>query len=500
MKRDVRLAVLLLTVVYLSVSAATAWQMWSARERSLAEIDTQNLNLAQTLNTYTEGVITQSAMLLLGIAERLEEEGTGPQHMQRLQRLVDQQEHLLTQLNGIVIYGATGDWLMSSTGPLPARTSSMDRAFFAHHRDSASREPFIGPAIQSRSTGDWVITISQRFEDKDRRFGGVVVVSLGIKSFLELFGKIDVGDQGAIGLSTTGGQMLVRYPYREQDLGRDFSKSSNFQRVYSGAISGTASFKSGIDGTQRLYAFRKSDRYPVVTTVAVGKDEALSGWRQQALLTAAVVGALLLGIAVIGWQLLLDIRRRTRAEASLVAAREDLMRVNQKLEALAAQDQLTGLANRRCFDETLNMECRRAGRQGTPLSLLLIDIDYFKGFNDTYGHVEGDACLQAVSRCLVQYAKRPGDLVARYGGEELAIILPDTDLPGALVVAEVVRERIEALAIRHSASSFGHVTVSVGAAAAKGPHTVGSERRLIEAADGALYRAKAAGRNRVEVT
>lgn len=277
MKRDVRLAALLLVVVYLSVSVTTAWQIWSARERSLAQIDTQNLNLAQTLDTYTEGVFTQSAMLALGLTERLEEEGTGATHLQRLQRLIEQQGHLLHQLNGVVVYGAAGNWLMSSAGPVPAQASGADRDFFAQHRDHPSREPFIGPAIRSRSTGDWVITISQRFDDRAGGFAGVVVVSLGIKSFLDLFGKIDVGAQGAIGLSTTGGQMLVRYPYREQDMGRDFSKSANFQRIYSGGMSGTVSFQSGIDGTQRLYAYRKNAHYPVVTAVAVGQEEALAG-------------------------------------------------------------------------------------------------------------------------------------------------------------------------------------------------------------------------------
>ncbi|RYF63267.1 MAG: diguanylate cyclase, partial [Comamonadaceae bacterium] len=212
MKRDVRLAALLLIVVYLSVSATTAWQIWSARDHSLAETNTQNLNLAQTLNTYTEGVITQSAMLLVGIVERLEVEGAGPDQLQRLQRLIDRQEHLLNQLNGLVIYDAEGRWLMSSTGPVPAQVSGADRAFFAHHRGNLSRDPFIGPAIQSRSTGDWVITVSRRFDGPDQRFAGVVVISLGIKSFLEQFGKVDVGTEGAIGLTTTGGQMLVRYP------------------------------------------------------------------------------------------------------------------------------------------------------------------------------------------------------------------------------------------------------------------------------------------------
>lgn len=498
MKRDVRWAALLLVAVYVSVCATTAWQIWSARRHALAEINTQNLNLAQTLNTYTEGVILQAAMLLLGVAEQLEEAGAGPDNIERMQRLVDRQEHLLVQLNGLVIYDADGRWLMSSTGPVPTQANGADRAFFAHHRDNPSTDVFIGQPIQSRSTGDWVITVSRRVEGNDHRFAGVVVVSLGIRNFLEQFGKVDVGAEGAIGLSTRSGQVLVRYPYREQDMGRDFSKSPNFQRFYTGAISGTASFRSGIDGTHRLYAYRKSDRFAVITTVAVGKDEALQGWRRQAMLNAAVVAALLVGITVIGWHLLIDIRRRTRAEASLVAAQDDLLRVNQQLETLAAQDQLTGLANRRSFDETLQTECRRAGREGTPLSLLLIDVDHFKAFNDTYGHVQGDACLQAVARCLQQHAQRPGDLVARYGGEELAIILPNTDAHGAQRVAEVVRRQIEALAVPHSGSAWGCVTVSVGVAATSGAYAEGCERKLVQAADAGLYRAKAAGRNRSE--
>jgi hypothetical protein len=203
MKRDVRLAALLLIAVYLSVASTTAWQIWSARDHSLAETDTQNLNLAQTLNTYTEGVITQSAMLLLDFSERLQAEGTGPGHLQRLQRLIDRQEPLLNQLNSLVIYDDSGRWLMTSTGKVPAQVSGLDRAFFAHHRGNPSPEPFIGPPIQSRSTGDWVITVSRRFDGPNGRFAGVVVISLGIKSFLEQFGKVDVGTEGAIGLTTT---------------------------------------------------------------------------------------------------------------------------------------------------------------------------------------------------------------------------------------------------------------------------------------------------------
>lgn len=516
-KRDTRLVGWLLAVVFVSVSAATVWQLVAARQRTLAEVDTVNRNLAQTLNTYSEGVITQSSMLLLGIAERLELDGAGAAHLERVLHLVNRQEQLLNQLNELLVVDAQGRWLMSSKGTFPPGTQSADRDFFTHHRDDPSSGIYIGPPIRSRSTSEWVITISRRYTDSEGQFAGVVVVTLGVENFLRLFGKIDIGEQGAISLSTPGGQLLVRHPFREQDLGRDFSQSPNFLRHYAGAMSGTASFRSGLDGTERIYAFLRSERYPLVTTVALGRDEALSSWQRQVQLTLAVVLGLFLAIALIGWRLTAAMRLRSRAECSLVSAREELLQANRRLEVLAAQDQLTGLANRRRFDEVLEREARRAVREGTPLSLLLIDLDHFKGYNDAYGHVAGDACLQTVCRALAQAVQRPGDMAARYGGEELAVVLPNTDQAGGLQVAERLRARIEGLGLEHRSSRFGHVTASIGVATAQCGEagatqgatqsatqgtthgsTQGAAVALVEAADRALYRAKAAGRNCVQ--
>lgn len=497
-KRDAQLATSLLLVIWVSVMVATSWQIWSAHQRTLSEIDTNNRNLAQTLNTYAEGVFTQSSMLLLGMLERLEVEGTTPEHLVRMQQLVGRQEHLLSQLNELLVIDASGKWLMSSRGKFVDGANSADRRFFSYHRDNPSHEIFIGAPIRSRSTGEWGLTISRRFESKEGDFAGVIVVVLGIENFLHLFGKIDVGEQGSIGLATTGGQLLVRYPFREQDLGRDFSRSPNFLRYYSNLKSGTASFESGIDGTERLYAFKSNERYPIFTVVARGRYEALQAWRSQALLTAGVVLGLLAVVTLIGWRLILLIRQRAQAETSLMAVREKLLDANLELERLATQDSLTGLANRRRFDEVLQLEIRRAAREGTALSLLLIDLDHFKGFNDRYGHVAGDECLKAVSRQLELSAKRSGDLAARYGGEELAIILPNTALEGGMRVAEELLKCIRGLGIAHESSQFGHVTVSIGAASIRGRHGLASPLDLVEAADQALYRAKAAGRNRAE--
>ncbi|WP_207210122.1 GGDEF domain-containing protein [Lichenibacterium ramalinae] len=166
------------------------------------------------------------------------------------------------------------------------------------------------------------------------------------------------------------------------------------------------------------------------------------------------------------------------------------------LATLAAKDALTGLANRRTFDETLMAEVRRASRAGSPLSLLMLDVDCFKSFNDTYGHQRGDACLKAVAEAIQGAVKRAGDTVARYGGEEFSVILPDTDQSGAAITAQRIRRAVENLGLGHRGSSAAAVvTVSLGAATAVLDSLDAGE--LVKAADAALYCSKRAGRNRI---
>jgi two-component system chemotaxis family response regulator WspR len=157
---------------------------------------------------------------------------------------------------------------------------------------------------------------------------------------------------------------------------------------------------------------------------------------------------------------------------------------------------VTGVANRRRFEETLGREWRRAVRDGLPLSLVMIDIDEFKAFNDAHGHQVGDQCLRRVAHEIRGALTRPGDLLARYGGEEFAAILPSTPLRGAEAVAEALRVRVEAMATRHPRAPEGVVTISLGVATAI-PGTAASAEALVAEADEALYRAKRAGRNRV---
>lgn len=494
MKREIRLVMLLLLVIGCSLTSLTIWKVLSSRERALAEVDIHGLNLTQALTTYTEGIVRQSSLLLLGLVERLETEGSGPAQIQRINSLIGRQQPLMPQLSGITIYDHQGHWLMSSNRSIPVGANSSDRAYFIHHRDDPSREPFIGPPIQSHANHEWVVTISRRFNDASGNFAGVVAVTLGVENFLRVFGKLDVGQEGAIGLSYADGTLLVRYPFREQDMGRNFSKSPIYAKYLVDQSVGTAAYTSSLDGVERLYAFRKSESLPLITTVALGKREALAAWRIEAALSAVVVAGLLGLTGLIGWFLILDIRRRTAAEEALRVAQQQLLDTNRQLALLAKKDALTGLANRRCFDETLALEARRAQRDGTSLALLMIDIDYFKRYNDACGHVAGDACLQAVSTLLEACVQRPSDLVARYGGEEMAVIMPATGLEGATVVAERILARLQQANIPHPGSPFGRLSISIGIATGTGAQ-LEPVLGLIEAADTALYCAKAAGRN-----
>jgi diguanylate cyclase (GGDEF)-like protein len=174
-------------------------------------------------------------------------------------------------------------------------------------------------------------------------------------------------------------------------------------------------------------------------------------------------------------------------------------KTEEKLREMSLRDSLTGLANRRHFDEVLDRELRRANREVSPISLVLIDIDCFKPFNDNYGHVEGDRCLQLVSDAIAGCISRPGDLEARYGGEELAVILPQTKSQDAMALAEKMRKAIEALKIPHKGSTVeasNDLTISAGVATTNGKEHL-SPTDLIKKADKALYEAKEKGRNRV---
>lgn len=198
-------------------------------------------------------------------------------------------------------------------------------------------------------------------------------------------------------------------------------------------------------------------------------------------------------------ELLFAVARYQELEAVLRKSMDDLAANNQKLQMISSLDGLTGIANRRYFDEYLEREWSLAERNNLAMSLIFIDVDYFKLFNDVYGHQAGDDCLRQVACTINESLKRPADLAARYGGEEFVVLLPGTEKAGAVVLAEEIRLRVERLKIPHtSASAHKDVTISLGVGVMVPARNLLSSE-LIKIADNALYKAKNSGRNRVEM-
>ncbi|EPG66471.1 diguanylate cyclase [Leptospira wolffii] len=195
-----------------------------------------------------------------------------------------------------------------------------------------------------------------------------------------------------------------------------------------------------------------------------------------------------------------EMLQRKQREKDLEEITDKLSEAYQTLLRVSRTDGLSGIWNRRFFDEILEVEWKRSCRGSKPISLLLLDIDYFKKYNDTYGHQAGDECIRKVAGVLKNTARRAGDFPARYGGEEFAIILPETDSGKALVVAETIRARVQDLKISHEASDVSpFVSVSIGIASTVPDKKSNHLDKLLEESDKALYRSKESGRNKVTV-
>jgi len=340
--------------------------------------------------------------------------------------------------------------------------------------------------------------LSRRINHPDGSFAGLVVIAVDIGYFTKFYDKLDIGRAGSLLLVQNNGTTLLRRPYNFSSLGRSMVGTELFRAFKANGTGGTLWIRSSLDGVMRLNSYRSLDNYPLFADAALSKDEMLADWWSDTLLHTGGVIILVIILALAGVRLIRQIQLRTKTEHELLLAHDALGTLNQTLEKLATLDGLTGLANRRKFDTSLSVEFNRATRYATSLALIMIDVDQFKQYNDIYGHPAGDACLRAISQTTQDLAQnRPDNLVARYGGEELVVLLPDTDLANALLMAEEIRLAIEQLGIEHSGDPTGVVTISVGVEARIPVRGVNTADQLVEAADKALYAAKSAGRNRV---
>ncbi|MBC3482996.1 sensor domain-containing diguanylate cyclase [Pseudomonas sp. SWRI77] len=376
-----------------------------------------------------------------------------------------------------------GNVVGDSTSTVPRKANFSDTGVFQAHLHNADLGLLVGPPFKARLGDlDWCISFSRRISGPDGEFAGLVAGALRLSYFSELFKRLDIGDDSSINLFNTDGQLLARQPTRPQDplIGTHYAERPNFKRIL-GERSGSFTAHSATHGTSRMYTFAHVADLPLIVLVVHSADEVFQSWRRTAIVVGVATGVLCMGLLWLTLLLGRELRRRHEAE--------------QGLATLAATDSLTGLANRRRLDQVLRLEWARAQRNHKPLAVLMVDVDHFKAFNQRHGHAGGDHALREVAKCIEACIRRPADLAARYGGEEFQVILPETDLAGARMLAERIRSSVAALAPFANDTRAVTVSIGIGLYEAGPQHDLAS---VLRAADEALYRAKANGRNRVE--
>ena len=346
---------------------------------------------------------------------------------------------------------------------------------------------------------------------------GLLLTASRFDHHLEMTNQISLGEDSMMNIYITdpGGNLLEGYqPFAKNEL-RPFTKmTEQAVRGISGYdVTGYRDYR----GVEVFGAWLWDNKLEMGLATEINKDEALSSYIQtRNIFASVVIFALVIGYVVLRiiFNLLSKSARKIQEDKHILAAKvaertrelletqDDLSRANHELQVLATTDELTMLANRRRFDQVVAEQWQRSRRQRTSIAILMIDVDYFKQYNDNYGHQLGDQCLQAIGKQLsnCQVARRPGDIIARYGGEEFIILLSDTTYDHVEAVAERIRFSIEVLNIPHEYTQVidkDVVTISIGFHFVENVSSI-RQAMALEYADKALYQAKALGRNQVQ--
>lgn len=485
----------LLTVVLIATNIWLAVRNYDAAWSQAIKTST---NLGHSVSTQLDSVFSEVDRVLNTLSYILERSDMTPSSLEALQPIMVTHISRAEYLHGLFVYGAEGQWLVH-TQPTQAReANNADRDYFARHRESRSTRVLISKPVQSRSTGEWIVPVSKRLDDANGRFAGVLLATVRVDQILKLLDRFDIGEKGAISLSLADGTIVLRRPYAVADMGRLIPDNPIMPAV-DRARAGITTLASPIDGVERLVVFEHLSNSPLFIAIALSEKEILSQWRSAAQVQLACV---LLVVSVIGFSaryIVKSLKLRRTSDRALRDAHEQIVQTNTQLAELAERDGLTGILNRRAFDQRFLEILLQGRRHGRPVSVLLFDVDYFKAYNDQYGHPAGDECLRQVAASLSGSIRRPGDVLARYGGEEFIAVLPDTSCDSAQDVANRARQEVERMLLPHTSSAQGVVTVSGGVAATGGEAGAATPGALIEQADKALYRAKRQGRNRVVV-
>jgi diguanylate cyclase (GGDEF)-like protein len=375
----------------------------------------------------------------------------------------------------IQVFDSRGDLTIDAATLAPEPINRGDEAFFRIHRDDPDHGLYISHPKEHQGTHS--IVLSRRVSGPDGAFLGVVAGSIRFSYFRELFDRLRLAPDDVVAVIARDGTLTMRTPFKPELIGRNMLGMHGINRALSetrGSFEGPGTF----DQVPRMFVWSNGSR-PLVVLVGKSWNDILRMWRHQTIWIAAILLGLAVFVASVTVFFIHEIERRAEAE--------------HRLEELATTDPLTGLTNRRKFDNAIDSEWRRAMRQKTPVALLMIDADHFKAYNDGYGHQAGDQVLVGIAVCIADSVHRAGDCAARFGGEEFAVLLPGLDLAAAHSLAETIRRKVE-----EWSDEQGGVTISVGVASVT-PRAPQHWADLVEAADKALYAAKDSGRNRCVV-
>lgn len=493
----VALAVGLLAGFCLLLAGLQGWSAWHAYQAVREDSRVATTNMARALASHAETSIKLGDAVLAEVVERIEHDGLGEAATARLTGRLRELTHDVGELHGLFVYGPDGKWLTSSL-PRPMQGNNFDREYFQYHLLHPGRGTHVGVPVRSRSTGAWILPLSRRIDGPDGKFAGVALATLNLAWFGRFYESFDVGKKGTILLALDDGTLIYRRPFRDDQVGMDIRNGSIWKRIQRDGYVGSVVEAPRIDNIERLYSYRHLQGFPLFVASGQATEEIFAGWRRTTMQTAVLGAAAMILLACGGVVLVRQIRIRERLERDLRRVGVSLRRHNASLQNLADSDALTGLANRRLFEDRLVSEYERARRNGAPFALIMADVDHFKKFNDHYGHLAGDDCLRKIAGAIESGARRPGDLAARYGGEEFAVILADTDLTGANAVADTIRAAVAALDLPHADNPGGRVSLSMGLYVG---HPALAERddplAWVDVADRLLYEAKDAGRNRI---
>ncbi|NQU56011.1 MAG: GGDEF domain-containing protein, partial [Rhodospirillales bacterium] len=469
----------LMVVIFLGVIAATVWLIYEDRQHEITHSSESMQSLAMVLSKEADSTLTLADTVLTGLITDLELHSLGAfSDTKKIHLALDQKRQILLgdgetpSFAHLFVLGPDGFGVTNSVSHLSARIDVSGRSYFNFHLDNKTSDLHISQPAYSKVTQERIIFLTRRLEDTSGEFMGVIGIHLKLRHFDHLYGSLKLPPGGTVTVIRADGWGVFRYPLADPFFEKSVYDEPGFMKMMSRKAGHWKIIKSPYDDALRVAGYFVSDKYPLLSVVSITHDSVLINWLQNTIRTAIIAGAGALFIIALALF-------SHRQIGHLIYALQ-----------LSSHDSLTGLWNRRAFDDRMDEEWRRAIRREQPMSLFFVDVDFFKLYNDEYGHRAGDKCLKALATTMVEDFARGGEFVARYGGEEFVILLPNTELSAAEKSATHLLDTIHGLQIPHKNSTVSsYVTISVGVATLVPTQDTNMDD-LTEIADNALYDAK----------